>query len=597
MNDQTKEPSPDVEILAVEDSPTQAARLRFLLEGEGYVVNVAANGKQALAMLDQQRPTLLITDVVMPEMDGFTLCKEIKSRDSLKDLPVILMTSLSSPRDILMGLECGADNFVRKPYDERVLLDRIKSILLNRAFRKTERTQFGVEIYFVGQRYFITSERQQILDLLISTYEDAVHLNEELQTKQAQLSELAQELEKKVEDRTAGLRREMAERTRAEEKLRGSEERFRDLFENANDLIHTFTPEGKILYVNRAWKNAFGYSDEEIQNLSVFETIDPDSRDSWFKQIDNLITGDVETKSEITLLTKDGSRILGEASQTCKFLDGKPAFVRSIIRDITERKRAEIEIRKFNDELEQRVAQRTAQLEAANAELEAFTYSVSHDLRAPLRHLDGFSRLLEETLGAEISPDAREYVTTIRASVQQMAQLIDDLLNLGRVGRKQLSVEVTGLNSLVDEIRADLERSNPDRMIEWRVDTLPFVEADPGLMRQVFANLLANAVKFTRPRDPAVIEVGVTDHDGERAVFVRDNGVGFSMKYADKLFGAFQRLHRSEDFEGTGVGLATVKRIIHKHGGRIWAQAELDKGATFFFTLGSPDDRLPEKTN
>ena len=205
----------------------------------------------------------------------------------------------------------------------------------------------------------------------------------------------------------------------------------------------------------------------------------------------------------------------------------------------------------------------------------------------------GSSRIL----GAEISPDAREYVTTIRASVQQMAQLIDDLLNLGRVGRKQLSVEVTGLNSLVDEIRADLERSNPDRMIEWRVDTLPFVEADPGLMRQVFANLLANAVKFTRPRDPAVIEVGVTDHDGERAVFVRDNGVGFSMKYADKLFGAFQRLHRSEDFEGTGVGLATVKRIIDKHGGRIWAKAELDKGATFFFTLGSPDDRLPERTN
>lgn len=180
MNDQTKEPSPAVEILAVEDSPTQAARLRFLLEEEGYVVSVAANGMQALAMLDQQRPTLLITDVVMPEMDGFTLCKEIKSRDSLKDLPVILMTSLSSPRDILMGLECGADNFIRKPYDERVLLARIKSILLNRAFRKTERTQFGVEIYFIGQRYFITSERQQILDLLISTYEDAVHLNEEL---------------------------------------------------------------------------------------------------------------------------------------------------------------------------------------------------------------------------------------------------------------------------------------------------------------------------------------------------------------------------------------------------------------------------------
>ena len=367
------------------------------------------------------------------------------------------------------------------------------------------------------------------------------------------------------------------------------------MFENANDLIHTFTPEGRILYVNRAWKNAFGYSDEEIPNLSVFETIDPDSRDFWSKQIDNLIKGEGETKSEITLVTKDGNKILGEANQTCKFLDGKPAFVRSIIRDITGRKRAENEIRKLNDELEHRVAQRTAQLEAANAELEAFTYSVSHDLRAPLRHIDGFSRLLEECVGADFPPDAREYVATIRSSVQQMAMLIEDLLNLGRVGRQQLHVEVTGLNSLVDKIRTDLKRSNPERSIEWRVDTLPFVEADAGLMKQVFANLLANAVKFTRPRNPAVIEVGVTDQEGERAVFVRDNGVGFSMKYANKLFGPFQRLHRTEDFEGTGVGLATVKRIIHKHGGRIWAKAELDKGATFFFTIGSPDDSLPER--
>ena len=171
-----------------------------------------------------------------------------------------------------------------------------------------------------------------------------------------------------------------------------------------------------------------------------------------------------------------------------------------------------------------------------------------------------------------------------------MGMLIDDLLNLARVGRKQLSMQVTGLNSLVEEVRADLNRANPDRAIEWKVETLPFVECDPALMKQVFVNLLANAVKFTRPRKPAVIEVGVTSQDGARAVFVRDNGVGFSMKYANKLFGVFQRLHRSEDFEGTGVGLATVQRIIHKHGGRVWAEAELDKGATFYFTVGSPDD-------
>jgi light-regulated signal transduction histidine kinase (bacteriophytochrome) len=237
----------------------------------------------------------------------------------------------------------------------------------------------------------------------------------------------------------------------------------------------------------------------------------------------------------------------------------------------------------------QALEQRRSDLAAANQELEAFTYSVSHDLRAPLRHIDGFSKLLLEEHGPELSDQARHYLTRVREGTRRMGQLVDELLNLARVGRKELSGQLTGLNSLVEEVRGQLEPELAGRKIEWRIGELPFVECDPALMRQVFANLLSNAVKFTRPRECAVIEVGALEGHNPAVIFVRDNGAGFSMKYADKLFGIFQRLHRAEDFEGTGVGLATVQRIIHKHGGRVWAEAKLNKGATFYFTLQAPE--------
>jgi signal transduction histidine kinase len=236
-------------------------------------------------------------------------------------------------------------------------------------------------------------------------------------------------------------------------------------------------------------------------------------------------------------------------------------------------------------ELEERVRQRTAALEAINKELETFTYSVAHDLRAPLRHIQGYSDILLEDFGERLDTTAKGYLHQIMDTTGHMGRLIGDLLSLAHVGRQELQLRLTGLQSLLREVLKDLKSETDGRNIQWHVADLPFVECDPGLMKQVLYNLLSNATKYTRPRDPAIIEVGYNSVGGRALIFIRDNGVGFNMKYAGKLFGVFQRLHRAEDFEGTGVGLATVQRIIHKHGGEIWAEAEIEKGATFFFTL------------
>ena len=553
-------PAPPAHILIAEDSGVQAYMLRRILEEEGYETSIANNGRLALDLAAQIRPSLVVSDVNMPEMSGYELCRQIKANPDLFHIPVILVTNLSDPDDVLLGLKSGADSFVIKPYDRTHMLARVQHALSNQHLRVTAEEGPGVEISFHGEKHQITASRAQILNLLMSTYETTAQRNRELHES----------------------REELAKRTT--ELLAAN--RFLDsIIENIPNMIFIKdAAELKFVRFNRAGEDLLGYSREQLLGKSDHNFFPKDESDHFVaKDREVLASGRVmEIAEEPVQTANKGIRLLRTKKVAVLGEHGVATHLLGISEDITQQKEMEKEILNLNAVLKARAEE----LEASHKSLESFTSAATHDLRSPLSVIGGYAGLLEKNYASRLDEKGQRYVSTIRGNIKSMAKLIDDLLAFSKLGRSEISkasVNMQGLaQQVIDEILQRHTNGNKPRIV---LEALPPAPADAALLRQVWVNLLSNAVKYSSRAPSPLIEV-TGRLDGAEAVYsVRDNGAGFSMDQYDKLFEIFQRLHSDDEFEGTGVGLPIVHRVVTRHGGRVWAESKVGQGAVFHFAL------------
>ena len=568
-------------ILVVDDNQQNLYLLEILLKTNSFEVNLASNGVEALEAAHKDPPDLIISDILMPVMDGFSLCRTWKADEQLQNIPFIFYTATyTDPKDEEFAHRLDADRFLIKPMDPEDLLENIRDVLQKKTTRihpiQEEPIQKEEEYY------------KEYSETLIRKLEEKVMQVEQTKKRLAALYQISCNLIS---------------------------------IKSSADLVHKFL-QSIVETAGYEQANYFSY-DDDLKKLNLLDyaglkdqVLDGHREQLNFKLGEKLgwvgIVAQDKKPANIPDTTRDPNWIvIDKTIQSALFVpiifenvlqgvvglfsDEKNSFsiedeynievLANVLTISIENRKTEERISHLNSILEQRVNERTAQLAFANQELEAFAYSVSHDLRAPLRGIDGWSHILLEDYYDKLDEDGKESLKYIRSEVQRMGVLIENLLELSRITRKEMHHDIINLSELAQKIIQRLQMEQPRPDMEIAIQPNIKVNGDGPLLDIVLTNLLNNAWKYTGKRLKPTIEFGQTEEDGQNICFVRDNGVGFDMAYAGKLFGVFQRMHPSSEFPGTGIGLAIVQRIILRHGGKIWANAKVDQGATFYFTL------------